>query len=313
MPEIIMAKSAGFCFGVERAVDEVYKQIEEARLTGLPIFTYGEIIHNESVLADLEEKGVRVIRETIDSPVGCMQDGVTRDQGRDDGDKSLADRLPSEGIMIIRAHGVSEAVEKTLNASGLRVIDATCPFVKRIHKIVREASEKGDTIVVFGHADHPEVRGIVGWVKGKAFVVSSKEEAEVFSESCDKRLTIVSQTTMEAGKFKETVELLRLRGYNTHVANTICNATGERQKEAVEIAASVDAMIVIGGAHSSNTRRLYEICQSKCAHTYLVQTVGDLRGKLTGREHSVGITAGASTPKNIIQEVQTYVRTGTVI
>ena len=309
IPEIKVAKSAGFCFGVERAVDKVYKCIEEAHRTGLPVYTYGEIIHNEAVLGDLEEKGVHIIREEEEKT-----DGETPQNTALDGQtETLASRLPQEGIIIIRAHGVSEYVEKTLKESGLTVVDATCPFVKRIHKIVREASEKGETVVVFGHATHPEVRGIVGWVKGPYDVIESKEEAEAFSEPCDTSLTIVSQTTMEIRKFQETVELFALKGYNTNVANTICNATGERQKEAAEIAAIVDAMIVIGGAHSSNTRRLYEICKSKCAHTYLVQTSGDLRGRLTGRESSIGITAGASTPKNIIQEVQTYVRTGTIV
>ena len=279
--EVRLAKSAGFCFGVKSAVEQVYTHAGN----GDKIYTYGPIIHNEEVVKDLEAKGVHVIEE----------DGLDSIQ---------------EGTVIIRSHGVEKAVCDRIQARGLECVDATCPFVKRIHKVVEKESAAGKQIVIIGSAIHPEVVGIMGWSSTPAIVIETEEEAEDFELSDSKDICVVSQTTFNYIKFNKIVEKLLKKGYNISVVNTICNATEERQTEAREIAREADVMIVIGGKHSSNTRKLYEICARECEHTYFIQTLADLKleelpNKSVGL---VGITAGASTPNNIIEEVQNYVR-----
>lgn len=274
--EIILAKSAGFCFGVKRAVDTVYEQIG----TGRRIVTFGPIIHNEEVVKDLEEKGVEVI-ETEEEL------------------KKLSD-----ATVVIRSHGVPKRIYDIIEERGLDCVDATCPFVKKIHDIVAKQSEEGNSILIIGNATHPEVEGIRGWSKTDTFVINSLEEAEKFALPSAENLCIVSQTTFNYKKFQDIVEIISKKGYNKTVLNTICNATEERQTEAKRIAGIVDAMIVIGGRHSSNTQKLYEICKKECDNTYYIQTINDLdvteELKSVG---SVGITAGASTPNTIIEEV----------
>ena len=285
--EIQLAKSAGFCFGVKRAVETVYEQLKEQQdgeHDRVPIYTYGPIIHNEQVVKDLEDKGVTVIEN----------------------EEQL--RTLDRGIVIIRSHGVEKGIYQLLEEKGLTCVDATCPFVKRIHNIVEKESANGKEIIIIGNPGHPEVEGIMGWSHTPASVIESAEEAENFNCKKDEMLCIVSQTTFNYNKFKDLVEIFQKKGYNVNVVNTICNATEERQTQAREIAARVDAMIVIGGKHSSNTRKLYEICKEKCANTYFIQTLDDLHLELPETAALVGITAGASTPNNIIEEVQNYVR-----
>ena len=277
--EVILAESAGFCFGVKRAVDTVYEQTQ----TGKKIYTYGPIIHNEEVVKDLEKKGVQVLE-----------------------DKQL-EQL-TEGTVIIRSHGVAKKINRCIEEKGLECIDATCPFVKRIHKVVEKESRAGKQIVIIGNPGHPEVEGIMGWSETPAIVIESEEEARNFCIQEDKDICLVSQTTFNYNKFQELVEIIQEKGYNVSVVNTICNATEERQTEAKRIASQVDAMIVIGGTHSSNTRKLYEICRKECEHTYFIQTLDDLQLDFPNSVLRVGITAGASTPNNIIEEVQNYVR-----
>ena len=277
---VIVAESAGFCFGVKRAVDTVYEQCESNK----KIYTYGPIIHNEQVVKDLENKGVIVINSKEEL-------------------LSLKD-----GTIIIRSHGVARDIYDQLEKQKLEYVDATCPFVKRIHKVVEEKSSEGYTIIIIGNAGHPEVEGIRGWSKSPCFVIESMEEAEKIKAQQGEKFCIVSQTTFNYNKFKELVEIFSEKGYDISVVNTICNATEVRQKEAQGIAGSVDAMIVIGGAHSSNTRKLFEICSKECKNTFFVQTQDDLGFELPTTVKSVGITAGASTPNNIIEEVQNHVR-----
>ena len=278
--EIRLAKSAGFCFGVKRAVDKVYEQIE----TGKKIYTYGPIIHNEEVVKDLEAKGVSVIS-----------------------DKETLQQL-KEGTVIIRSHGVAKEIYDILEENHLECVDATCPFVKRIHNTVQKEGMAGKYIIIVGNPGHPEVEGIVGWCAGPAEIIETEEEAENYSLTEDAEVCIVSQTTFNYNKFQHIVAIFQKKGYNVSVVNTICNATEERQTEAREIASRADAMIVIGGKHSSNTRKLYEICQSECANTYFIQTLDDLHLELPKAAFLVGITAGASTPNKLIEEVQNYVR-----
>ncbi|MCU6743546.1 MULTISPECIES: 4-hydroxy-3-methylbut-2-enyl diphosphate reductase [Suilimivivens] len=278
--EVILAKSAGFCFGVKRAVETVYEQTG----TENRIYTYGPIIHNEEVVKDLESKGVTVL----------------------EGEEDL--RKLDKGTVVIRSHGVPREICEMIEKKGLTCVDATCPFVKRIHRIVEKESGEGRRIIIIGNPGHPEVEGIMGWSHTPAAVIESAEEAEKFTCLPGEKLCLVSQTTFNYNKFKELVEIFQKKGYNITIVNTICNATEERQTEAREIADKVDAMIVIGGKHSSNTRKLYEICRERCKSTYLIQTLDDLHLELPETAALVGITAGASTPNNIIEEVQNYVR-----
>ena len=279
--EVVVAKTAGFCFGVERAVRKVYEQIETGRP---PIFTLGPIIHNEEVVRDLEGRGVRVLPD----------------------EESLKDL--KEGTVIIRSHGVGRAVYDRIKARGLSVVDATCPFVKKIHRVVQEQNGLGRRVIIIGDKDHPEVQGIRGWGDEKTLVVKDEAEMADLPDLTGEKLCIVSQTTFNYNKFQDLVEKFSEKGYDIFVLNTICNATQERQVEAGRIASQVDAMIVVGGKSSSNTRKLYEICRKECKNTYYIQTVGDFDPESVSSVRSVGITAGASTPKNIIEEVHTNVR-----
>ena len=279
--EIILAKTAGFCFGVQRAVDTAYEHADDKGR----VYTYGQIIHNEEVVGDLSRHGVKVIED---------------------------DELPDirDSKVIIRSHGAEKKVYDILESNGNIVIDATCPFVKKIHNIVRDKSEDGHTIVIVGDENHPEVRGIMGWCVSRPVVIGSEEEAEIFTQKCldgsysrEENISIVSQTTFNYRKFNNIVDIIRNKLYNVTAYKTICNATSVRQREAQEIASKVDAMIVIGGRNSSNTQKLYEISKKECENTYYIQTLVDLDLTTFESVSRVGITAGASTPNNIIKEV----------
>ncbi|MDO4273325.1 MAG: 4-hydroxy-3-methylbut-2-enyl diphosphate reductase [Eubacteriales bacterium] len=284
--EVKIARTAGFCFGVKRAVDKVYELIETGKA---PIYTLGPIIHNEEVVSDLEQKGVCVIDETA-------LDGL------------------KEGTVIIRSHGVGKSVYDLLKERKLDYVDVTCPFVLKIHRIVERESEKGSHIIIIGDKDHPEVKGICGWCQGAYTVIKDVEDAEKFLIQTQKPLCVVSQTTFNYNKFKDLVEILGKKRYDNNVSNilnvlnTICNATEQRQKEAKLIAGEVDTMLVVGGRHSSNTQKLFEICKKECGNTYYIQTPVDLDSEMFQCSSCVGITAGASTPKKIIEEVQEHVR-----
>lgn len=280
MREVTTAKSAGFCFGVKRAVDMVYDEAKK----GERVYTLGPIIHNQQVVEDLEKKGVKIIDSVNDINNGY------------------------DATVIIRSHGVPEKVIKALREKNVNIVDATCPFVLKIHKIVKEASQNGKTIIIIGSDNHPEVEGIKGWCVNEPVVLESVEEAENYTVDGAKKLCVVSQTTFNYKKFKDIVDILSKKSYDIDVMNTICNATEERQTEAGTIARQSDAMLVIGGKHSSNTQKLYEICRKECENTYFIQTLDDLDLKQLQSFRSVGITAGASTPNNIIKEVQSYVR-----
>ena len=279
--EVKVAKTAGFCFGVERAVEHVYEQIQKGQP---PIYTLGPIIHNEEVVKDLEKKGVKVLPD-----IDCL-------------------RELNEGTVIIRSHGVGKAIYDRIKQQGLCLVDATCPFVKKIHRIVQEQNQLGRRIIIIGDSSHPEVEGIQGWADERTLVVKNEKELNDLPDLRKEKLCIVSQTTFNYNKFKELVEKFSEKGYDILVLNTICNATQERQVEAKEIASKVDAMIVIGGKNSSNTQKLYEICLKECKHTYYIQTLGDFDPESVNSVRNVGITAGASTPKNIIEEVHANVR-----
>lgn len=278
--EVRVARTSGFCFGVKRAIDTVYEQLKNDDI----IYTYGPIIHNEDVVKELEQKGVSIIEG-----------------------KEQAFEV-EKGTVIIRAHGIPESQKKAIEAAGHKIVDATCPFVLKIHKIVREATEKGEFVVIIGDEKHPEVQGIMGAAVSNCIAIDSEEQAYYFlknNENRNKKLCIVSQTTFNFNKFKYLVDIFQKNSYDSiGVLNTICNATEERQTEAEALAADVDAMIVIGGRNSSNTQKLYDICRKVCEHTFYIQNADDMDyAQLCGMSR-VGITAGASTPNRIIEEVQ---------
>ena len=285
--EVKVAKTAGFCFGVQRAVDKVYELIDSCQDR---LFTLGPIIHNEEVVNDLEKKGVSVASE------------------------EELKTLPKGSTVVIRSHGVGKKVYDQLKECGLSYVDVTCPFVLKIHRIVEKESKAGSHIVIIGDPDHPEVVGICGWCIGSYTVIRTKQDALDFVPPESKNVCIVSQTTFNYNKFKDLVEILREKRYDNtvlnilNILNTICNATEERQREAKSIAGEVDTMLVVGGRHSSNTQKLFEICKKECENTYYIQTPVDLDSDMFQCSSYVGITAGASTPKKIIEEVQEHVR-----
>jgi (E)-4-hydroxy-3-methyl-but-2-enyl pyrophosphate reductase len=278
--EILLAKSAGFCFGVQRAVDTAYKHADEKN-----VYTYGQIIHNEEVVGDLAKHGVKILE---DDELDQIKDSK----------------------VIIRSHGAEKRVYDILEKNGNEIIDATCPFVKKIHNIVMDECGKGHTIIIVGDGKHPEVKGIMGWCMSEPVVIGTEEEAEKFVQSClngeykpSENISIVSQTTFNYRKFHNVVDIIRNKLYNVTAYKTICNATSVRQREAQEIASKVDAMIVIGGRNSSNTQKLYEISKKECENTYYIQTLVDLDLTTFESVSRVGITAGASTPNKLIKEV----------
>ena len=278
--EILLAKSAGFCFGVQRAVDTAYKHADEKN-----VYTYGQIIHNEEVVGDLAKHGVKILE---DDELDQIKDSK----------------------VIIRSHGAEKRVYDILEKNGNEIIAATCPFVKKIHNIVMDECGKGHTVIIIGDGKHPEVKGIMGWCMSEPVVIGTEEEAEKFVQSClngeykpSENISIVSQTTFNYRKFHNVVDIIRNKLYNVTAYKTICNATSVRQREAQEIASKVDAMIVIGGRNSSNTQKLYEISKKECENTYYIQTLVDLDLTTFESVSRVGITAGASTPNKLIKEV----------
>ncbi len=283
--KVTIAEHAGFCFGVKRAVQMVYDEVESSNET---VYTMGPIIHNEQVTADLAARGVQEIDDSL-----CGRDGKP---------------VSRNSTVIVRSHGISRELYDRLNASGMKIVNATCPFVQKIHTIVHQKSQEGYHIIIVGSPEHPEVQGICGWVDGTCTVVQTCEEARSLTSFPSEQLCIVSQTTFNLGKFREIVEIIENLGYHVEVKNTICNATRERQTEALDLARRSDIMIVIGGKSSSNTQKLYEICRRQCENTYYIQTQDDLVTVDFQPDSCVGITAGASTPNNIIQEVSQHVR-----
>ena len=296
--EVKLAKTAGFCYGVQRAVDAVEQALNEREASEQPaagqsaIYTYGPIVHNDLVVDAFRARGVDVI-ENFEALKQMAAKGALRG-----------------AVVVIRAHGVGQAVMNLLQAkeTGAKVIDATCPYVRKIHELVRQHYEAGEQILVTGTADHPEVQGILGQIGGDATVLAGTGEAEAFVPAPGKKLCIVSQTTFRLQKFEDIVDIFKKRRYDMNVINTICNATQRRQTEAAGLSAECDAMLVIGGRSSSNTAKLYDICRSECKKTYFIQSLADLEGTINNSVRCVGITAGASTPKSIIEEVLKYVR-----
>lgn len=272
MGEVTLAKSAGFCFGVKRAIEMAYAQIEKGELT----YSYGPLIHNKEVTGDLEKKGVSII-DTLD--------GIT------------------EGSVLIRSHGVGKFLYDALEEKGLGVVDGTCPFVKKIHDIVKEQYDLGKTILLVGDGKHPEVIGINGWCENEAIILQTVAEAKELQLEETKQYAIVVQTTFRQNLFDEIVSAIKKQEIDIKIFQTICSATEKRQVEASELSKKVDKMIVIGDKKSSNTQKLVEICEKNCKNTKHIETICDLVLKFYEKSDIIGITAGASTPPAIIKEV----------
>lgn len=270
--EIRVAKTAGFCFGVDRALKLVEDCVAQKDKT---FYTLGPIIHNSHVVEELAQKGI--------SPVESLE------------------QVKKQENLIIRTHGVGKNVYTQLEEQGVGIIDVTCPFVKKIHQIVEKHYKEGYQIVIVGDKNHPEVMGINGWCENKAVILASEEEAKStnFGENS---VCVVSQTTFVQNIFKKIVFFLKKTCNDIVIFDTICNATDERQKEAYELASSCDVMLVLGGRNSSNTQKLYAICKEQCESTYLLEHIGELDADCDFSTKKVGITAGASTPAVIIKE-----------
>ena len=273
---ITLAKTAGFCFGVDRAVNMAYEVAE----TGRSAVMLGELIHNAFVTEQLEKKGLSV----ISSPVQA-QNGQ---------------------IVIIRAHGVGREVYEQLEAAGAEVCDATCPFVRKIHNIVLKNSAEDTPVLIAGDPNHPEVIGIRGYCRGQAFVFSNSDELEKIltenTELCKKRIIVVSQTTFSQNEWKNCKEKIKIYCTNAKIFDTICLATEKRQTEAAALSEKCDMMIIIGGRHSSNTAKLKAVCSENC-ETHLVERAEELKTINFSHCAEIGVTAGASTPSAIIKEV----------
>jgi len=274
--EIVVAASAGYCFGVRRAV----RIAEETAEKYGGCATFGPLIHNADAVRALEEKGVRVAEE-----IGDIREGEA---------------------VVIRSHGVPAAVYAQLAAKKAVIVDATCPDVARIHALAKSESEAGRTVVVLGERRHPEVIGIVGWCSG-ALVFETPEETEDYFRSHpgfrDTPVSVVSQTTAERSVFERSVKIIKKQCTNYKIFDTICNTTSKRQQEAEKIASGCDAMVVVGGRHSANTAKLCEICRRSCGRVLLVENADELGGGVLAGARRVGLTAGASTPAWIIKEV----------
>lgn len=270
--KIIVGKYAGFCFGVDRAL----RMAEETPPGEGRVYTWGEIVHNRQVTEALASRNIVATDST--------------------------EQIGPEDSLIIRAHGVGEETCARLGETGATVLDATCPYVKKIHQLVRRQGDAGDYLVIVGNPAHPEIVGILGWCGADAMVVSSPEEAKTAVLPVDRTISVVAQTTYVPERYEEVVDTLKKRFANVLKFDTICTATVRRQSEAAELARMADVMVVIGGKNSSNTQKLFSICQAHCARTYLIETAAELP-TLNPAVQTIGITAGASTPEWVIKEV----------
>ena len=274
---IRVAKTAGFCFGVKRAVEIVYNMLDE----GKRVCTLGPIIHNMEMVNELKERGCN----SIDSVEEC----------------------PEGATVVIRSHGVGKNVYDKLSELGIDYVDATCPFVKKIHRIVKQAGEQNIPVLIAGNKNHPEIQGIMGHCAGDCFTFNSDDELNElipkipFEKNND--VFVVAQTTFSKKEWKKCLKTVKKVYTNAKIFDTICKATSERQEEAEEISSGSDLMIVIGDRHSSNTAKLYDICSRQCGRTFLIETAKELDKNLVSISRSIGVTAGASTPARIIKEV----------
>ncbi|OPX90473.1 MAG: hypothetical protein A4E53_01025 [Pelotomaculum sp. PtaB.Bin104] len=271
--EVRVAKKAGFCFGVNRAIEMTQAAVLER---AGPVYTIGPLIHNPQVMDRLTELGVREI--------------------------STPDEADSSGTLVIRSHGVGVDLVEAAQSRGLKIVDATCPFVRKAQLLARDIAAAGMQVVVFGDKNHPEVSGIKSWSGDQAVVVGSPEEACLIDKSV--KIGLMVQTTQSPASFEAVIEAIKRTGAEFKIFNTICSATVERQQAALDLARQVEIMIVAGGANSANTRKLASVCRASGTTTYHVETAGDIDQAWFRGVKAAGLTAGASTPDWIIEEVK---------
>ena len=276
--EIIVAKSAGFCFGVKRAVDMAFDNKDKTN-----IFTYGPIIHNEVVTGKLADEGIYVLDDINEVENNNVQH------------------------LIIRSHGVGPEIYNVSNEKGIKIIDATCPYVKKIHNYVKKYHDNGYSIIIAGNKVHPEIIGINGWANNSCIIVKNVEELKQISLNDDKYL-LVAQTTYKRELVEQIKEYLKSKNINFEYINTICSATRERQDEVVELAKVVDCMLVLGSSSSANTAKLKEISADHCDNTHCINSYKEIDKAWLKGVNKVGITAGASTPQEVIDEVVKYIK-----
>ncbi|MDD7754676.1 MAG: 4-hydroxy-3-methylbut-2-enyl diphosphate reductase [Clostridiales bacterium] len=277
--EVRIADNAGFCFGVKRAMKMAWDELENKSENN--IYSLGPLIHNKQAVDRYKEKGL-VEMDNLES-------------------------IPSESKLIIRSHGVAEKVYTESKAKNMEIVDTTCPFVKKIHDIVKDFSHRGYKIIIVGNANHPEIIGINGWCNNEAIVINKLEEIDDITFDPTQIYCVVSQTTANLESFDKIVQKLKTKINNLTVKNTICFATKERQISAIDLAREVDCMVVIGGKHSSNTQKLVNICKD-LVPTFSIETKEELEKEKFAGFKVAGVTAGASTPDWIIEEVINYLK-----
>ena len=270
--KLTIGEHAGFCFGVRRAVDKAFACAGEQ----LPCVTLGPLIHNPQEVERLENAGVRSV-------------------------DSLEQVKPGQTV-IIRSHGVTPQVYAQCEERGIPVIDCTCPHVAHIHQLVRQYSANGDAVIIVGEPDHPEIVGIAGWAHGEVFILPTREAAE--SAQLPARALVVAQTTLRRDRFEDVLAAIRTKVQDLTVRMTICAATSKRQQEAESLTHDADVMIIVGGRNSSNTKKLLETCRLRCERAYQVETPEDVPQGVIKNTDRVAITAGASTPQWLLEEVR---------
>jgi len=275
--DVIVAKTAGFCPGVKKAIDTVLALAQSGRKK---IYTLGPLIHNPQVIQTLEEKGIHAV-------------------------KSLAEITDKNSVLVIRAHGITPELEKTLRESGLEIVDATCPLVKHAHRIIDQYAAQGYSTVIVGDSGHAEVIGLMGYARGKGHVIANAEEAKSLPHF--DKVNIVSQTTQEEDIFSEAAAIVKQNSGEAVISNTICQPTKDRQRETVELARNADMMIIVGGKHSANTARLAKLCAALCKNTVHIEQEEELLSKDLSSPRRIAITAGASTPSWMTDRVSRWI------
>jgi len=269
--KVIVAQGAGFCSGVRRAVDLVYEHTDGTSR----LYSLGSLIHNAQAIEEMKKNGL-VVEESVDN-------------------------IDSGGVVIIRSHGVPEEIYTKLKEKDIKIVDATCHFVKKIHRLVNDYSKKGYAIIIIGQKEHPEVIGIKGWCSQNVYVLDDTSQTEAMPKLF--KACVVAQTTINHDLWDEMIRALSSKIEHLQVFNTVCNTTGDRQREAQTIAKTASTMFVVGGKDSSNTQKLYEICKAACPNTFAIETALEIDTTKIGQDEVIGITAGASTPDLVINEV----------
>ncbi|KGF12779.1 4-hydroxy-3-methylbut-2-enyl diphosphate reductase [Peptostreptococcus sp. MV1] len=288
MKNILIAENAGFCFGVKRAMNMAWNELDKT--DNVSIYALGPLIHNSQAVAKYEERGMVTV-------------ATIEDIEKIEADKSISGKpINNSKEMIIRSHGVSKTVYDEAKEKNIPIIDTTCPFVRKIHYLANKCYEDGKQLIVIGDKNHPEIIGINGWSSHSAIIAKNLEEIKNISFESNKEYFIVAQTTMNEKEFDAIISHIRSLNIRVEVENTICSATRVRQESARDLAQRVELMIVIGGRHSSNTQKLVKICQDT-VDTFSIETKDDLDKDLLSKYNTIGITAGASTPDWIIDDV----------